>query len=124
MTASQSRVIPAEIGGGFGGKTTVYLEPLAVMLARKAEQPVKMVMDRAEVCRASGPTPGSQLRVKLGATRDGRLTAAELTLEYQAGAFPGASIKSGGMVGFAPYDLKHAQAVGYEVVSNRPNCTA
>ncbi len=118
------RVIPAEIGGGFGGKTTVYLEPLAIVLSRKAGRPVKMVMSRTEVFRASGPTSGAHLRVKLGATRDGKLTAAELTLAYQAGAFPGASVKSGCMVGFAPYDIAHARAVGYDVVSNRPKATA
>ncbi len=121
---SQIRVIPAEIGGGFGGKTTVYLEPLAVALSRKAGRPVKMVMTRDEVFRATGPTSGSHMRVKIGAKRDGTLTAAELILEYQAGAFPGASIKSGCMVGFAPYDIKHAKAVGYDVVSNRPKCAA
>ena len=121
---SKIRVIPAEIGGGFGGKTTVYLEPLAIVLSRKAGRPVKMVMTRTEVFRASGPTSGSHLRVKLGATRDGKLTAAELTLAYQAGAFPGASVKSGCMVGFAPYEIAHARAVGYDVVSNRPKATA
>ena len=56
---SDIRAIPAEIGGGFGGKTIVYLEPLAVVLARKSGRPVKMVMTREEVFRASGPTSGS-----------------------------------------------------------------
>ena len=50
------RVIPSEIGGGFGGKTTIYLEPIAVVLSRKARRPVKMVMSREEVFRATGPT--------------------------------------------------------------------
>ena len=117
-------VIPAEIDSGFGGKTTVYLEPLAIVLSRKAGRPVKMVMSRPEVFRASGPTSGAHLRVKLGATRDGKLTAAELTFAYQAGAFSGVSVKSGCMVGFAPYDIAHARAVGYDVVSNRPKATA
>ncbi len=121
---SKIRAIPAEIGGGFGGKTTVYLEPLAIVLSRKSGRPVKMVMTRSEVFRASGPTSGSHLHVKLGATRDGKLTAAELTLAYQAGAFPGASVKSGCLVGFAPYDIAHARAVGYDVVSNRAKATA
>ncbi|MSR13964.1 MAG: xanthine dehydrogenase family protein molybdopterin-binding subunit [Gammaproteobacteria bacterium] len=121
---SQIRVIPAEIGGGFGGKTTVYLEPLAVALSRKAGRPVKMVMNREEVFRASGPTSGSHLRVKLGAKRDGTLTAGDMTLAYQAGAFPGSPATPGCMAGFAPYKFKHAKAVGYDVVSNRPKCAA
>ena len=50
---------PSEIGGGFGGKTVVYLEPLALALSRKAKRPVKMVMTREEVFRATGPTSGA-----------------------------------------------------------------
>src|ERR1700716_2366001 len=53
---SDIRAIPAEIGGGFGGKTIVYLEPLATLLAKKSGRPVKMVMTREEVMRATGPT--------------------------------------------------------------------
>ena len=55
------KVVPAEIGGGFGGKTTVYLEPLSVLLSKKTGHPVKLVMSRAEVLRASGPTSGSTI---------------------------------------------------------------
>ena len=49
---SRIKVVPAEIGGGFGGKTTIYLEPLAVKLSEKADRPVKMVMSRDEVFKA------------------------------------------------------------------------
>src|SRR5262249_43795570 len=64
-------VTASEIGGGFGGKTVVYLEPLAIALSRKAKRPVKMVMSREEVFKASGPTSGAVVRVKMGATKDG-----------------------------------------------------
>ena len=124
LEASNVRVIPAEIGGGFGGKTTVYLEPLAIALSRIAGRPVKMVMSREEVFRASGPTSGAHLRVKIGAKRDGTLIAGELELAYQAGAFPGSPAIPGCMTGFAPYEMPHAKAVGYDVVSNRPKCVA
>src|ERR1700680_79642 len=60
---SDIRAIPAEIGGGFGGKTIVYLEPLATMLSKKSGRPVKMVMTREEVMRATGPTWGSKSTV-------------------------------------------------------------
>src|SRR5207247_1812818 len=70
------RVTATEIGGGFGGKTVVYLEPLALALSRKAQRPVKMVMSREEVFKASGPTSGATVRVKLGATRNGKFVAA------------------------------------------------
>ena len=121
---SNIRVIPAEIGGGFGGKTTVYLEPLALALSRKGGRPIRMVMSREEVFRASGPTSGGHLKVKIGAKKDGTLTAGSLELAYQAGAFPGSPAIPGCMAGFGPYDLKNAKAVGYDVVSNRPKCAA
>jgi xanthine dehydrogenase molybdenum-binding subunit len=69
IPVSRITVTPTEIGGGFGGKLNVYLEPLAALLSRKAgHRPVKMVMTRAEVLAATGPTSGSHIRVKLGAT--------------------------------------------------------
>ena len=75
MEQSRLRVTASEIGGGFGGKTTVYLEPLALALSLKTCQPVKMTMSREEVFRATGPTSSAHLRVKIGATEDGRITA-------------------------------------------------
>jgi CO/xanthine dehydrogenase Mo-binding subunit len=118
------RVTAAEIGGGFGGKTVVYLEPLALALAKKARRPVKMVMTREEVFRASGPTSGAHVRVKIGAKKDGRITAAEAELKYQAGAFPGSPVQPGAMCAFAPYDLENVKVVGFDVVTNRPKVAA
>ena len=86
------RVVPAEIGGGFGGKTTIYLEPLSVLLSKKTGHPVKLVMTRAEVLRASGPTSGGTIRCKMGATKDGKMVAAEVWMAYEAGAFPGSPV--------------------------------
>ena len=124
MDVSKLRVTASEIGGGFGGKTVVYLEPLALALSRKAGKPVKMVMTREEVFRATGPTSGAHMRIKMGATRDGRITAADALLHYQAGAFPGSPVQPGCMCAFAPYDLENARSVGYDVVTNRPKVAA
>ncbi len=118
------RVTAAEIGGGFGGKTVVYLEPVALALSKKARRPVKMVMSREEVFRASGPTSGAHVRIKIGATKDGRLVAAEGELKYQAGAFAGSPVQPGAMCAFAPYDLENVKVVGYDVVTNRPKVAA
>src|SRR5713101_4396215 len=114
------RVTASEIGGGFGGKTVVYLEPLAIALSRKAKRPVKMVMSREEVFKASGPT----VRVKLGATKDGKFVAAFAELKYQAGAFQGSPVQPGVMCAFAPYDIENVKVIGYDVVSNRPKVAA
>src|SRR5262245_54012934 len=121
---SKIRVTASEIGGGFGGKTVVYLEPVALALAKKARRPVKMVMTREEVFRASGPTSGAHVRVKIGARLDGRIVAAEAELKYQAGAFPGSPVQPGAMCAFAPYDIENVKVVGYDVVTNRPKVAA
>jgi CO/xanthine dehydrogenase Mo-binding subunit len=124
MDISKIRVTASEIGGGFGGKTVVYLEPLAVALSRKAKRPVKMVMSREEVFKASGPTSGANIRVKMGATKDGRFVAGYAELRYQAGAFPGSPVQPGVFCAFAPYDMENVKVVGYDVVSNRPKVAA
>ena len=118
------RVNPAEIGGGFGGKTLIYLEPVAVTLSKKAGRPVKIQMTRDEVFRGSGPTSGATVEVKLGAKRDGTIVAAQEILKFQAGAFPGSPIGPGCMCGFALYDIPNVDVIGYDVVSNRPKVAA
>ena len=110
------RAIPAEIGGGFGGKTIIYLEPLAYMLSKQSGRPVKIVMSREEVFRATGPTSGAVVEVKLGAKRDGRIVAAQSVLKYQAGAFPGSPVQQGCICAMAVYDFPNALTVGYDVV--------
>ncbi len=121
---SNIRCTPAEIGGGFGGKTLVYLEPVALALSKKCGRPVKMQMTREEVFRASGPTSGATMDVKIGAKKDGTIVAAQHVLKYQAGAFPGSPIQPGCMCGFAMYDLPNIEVTGYDVVSNRPKVAA
>jgi CO/xanthine dehydrogenase Mo-binding subunit len=124
MEVSRLRVTASEIGGGFGGKTVVYLEPLALAMSRKSKRPVKMVMSREDVFRATGPTSGSSMWVKMGVTKAGKITAGECILKYQAGAFAGSPVQPGAMCAFAPYDLEHVRAVGYDVVTNRPKVAA
>ncbi len=122
----QSDVVvhPAEIGGGFGGKTVIYLEPLALTLSKKSGYPVKMVMTREEVMMATGPTSGSSMTVKMGVTRDGKIVAADGVFKFQAGAFPGSPVMNGAMCAFTVYEIENARAVSYDVVSNRPKAAA
>ena len=121
---SSIRAIPAEIGGGFGGKTIVYLEPLATILSKKSGRPVKMVMSREEVMRASGPTSGSKSTVKMGIKKDGSIVAAQGTYYLQAGGVPGSPIRGAVGCAFAPYDIPNVHALGYDVVSNRSKVAA
>jgi CO/xanthine dehydrogenase Mo-binding subunit len=124
LPISQIKVVPLEIGGGFGGKIAVYLEPLAAVLSKKSGRPVKLVMDRASVFEATGPTPASHIRVKIGADAEGRITAAEAWLAYEAGAFPGSPINPGCMCVFACYDVPNGRVDGYDVVVNKPRTNA
>ena len=117
---SRIKVVPAEIGGGFGGKTTIYLEPLAVKLSEKADRPVKMVMSRDEVFKATGPTPGTKIRVKIGAKKNGEITAGKAWLAYQSGAFPGPWGKLGGWCIFACYNIPNVHIEAHEILLNRP----
>jgi xanthine dehydrogenase molybdenum-binding subunit len=121
---AQVKVVPTEIGGGFGGKTTVYLEPVAALLSRKTGKPVKMQMDRTEVFEGTGPTSGTWIKVKMGAAKDGKLLAAEATLAYEAGAYPGSPVGAGAQCMFSPYDLPAVKIDGYDVLVNKPKVAA
>lgn len=124
MEASKLRVTSSEIGGGFGGKTHVWAEPVALALSRKAGRPVKLVMTRDEVFRASGPTSATSIDVRIGARKDGTITAAEATLRYSCGPYAGMWAEIGAMTAFACYKLENVKTVGYEVLVNRPKTAA
>ena len=121
---SKVKVVPMEIGGGFGGKISVYLEPVAALLSKKTGQPVKMLMNRAEVFEGTGPTPGTYMTIKMGMDRKGRITATELDLYYEAGAYPGSPVNAGAACALAPYNLENARVDGYDVIVNKPKTSA
>ena len=124
VSVSNLKVIPAEIGGGFGGKTTIYLEPVAIMLSKLAGRPVKLTMSREEVFRASGPASACKARVKVGARKDGTLTAIYAWLGYEAGAFKGSPMAPGVMCAVAPYRCANFHVEGYDVLVNKPKVAA
>ena len=125
LPVSRVTAIPMEIGGGFGGKTIVYLEPVAAILSRESGgAPVKLTMNRTEVFEGTGPTSGSHIKVKLGATKDGHITAVESSLIYEAGAFPGSPMAAGIRCMLAPYDIPNGYLEGYDVVVNKPKSAA
>ena len=126
LEASQLRVTPSEIGGGFGGKTTIFSEALSLALSRKAGgRPVKLVMTRSEVLRATGPTASASMDVKIGMKKNGKMTAASAVFRMQGGAFPG--MAPTGMAlecAFANYQLPAVHHTGYDVLANRPKSAA
>ena len=124
LAPSRVTVEPVEIGGGFGGKTHVIMEPIAAMLSKKTGRPVKMIMTRQEVFEGTGPTSGTHNRVKIGAMRDGSIVAMEAELIFEAGAFPGSPFTAGAMCAFAPYDVDNIEVEGWDVVVNKPKVGA
>jgi len=121
---SQVRVIPTEIGGGFGAKITTYLEPVAAVLSKKSGRPVKVVMSRKDVFEGTGPTSASLMRTKIGATKDGKITAARLWMAFEAGAYPGSPIGGGTLCATGPYNIANLLVDGYDVVCNKQKVQA
>ncbi len=123
VPVAKIRVIPMEIGGGFGGKIPIYLDPLAAILSRKSGRPVKITMNRTEVFEATGPTSGSAIHVKL-ALKGEKITGVKASLAYEAGAFPGSAVGAGAMCMLSPYDIENFVVEGFDVVVNKPKTSA
>ena len=121
---SRIRVVPTEIGGGFGGKLKIYLEPLAALLSKKTGRPVQLTMSRTEVLEASGPTSGAHITGRIGAKRDGTIVAAEARMAYEAGAYPGSPYVGGARSAFGPYDIQNLFVEAWDVVVNKPMVAA
>ena len=124
LPPSMIKVVPMEIGGGFGGKTITYLDPVVALLSKKSGNPVKISMTRKEVFEGTGPTSGSFMRCKIGADKSGKITAAELYLAFESGAFPGSPVGGGAMSGLGPYKIDNLQVDGYDVVVNKQKTAA
>ncbi len=120
MPESMILVHSVEIGGGFGGKATAYLPPVAALLAKKAGAPVKIVMDRPSTFYASGPAAGARVKVKMGVDDDGKIVAASATATHEVGG--NQRVASGGSANnmFSPYDIPHVRVDGRDVVTNTP----
>ena len=114
------KVVPMEIGGGFGGKIVTYLPPLAALLSKQTGRPVKFTMDRKEVLEATGPTPASWMRVKVGVNDEGIIMAAHAESAFDAAAFTGSPVGAACGTVFACYDIANARVNGYDVCVTKP----
>jgi CO/xanthine dehydrogenase Mo-binding subunit len=121
LPMSRIRVVPTEVGGAFGGKETVRLSALCAALSRKAGRPVRIALSREEVLRATGPASATVATIKVGARRDGAITAIQARLVYDAGAFPGAPLRSAIRRVFSQYRTPHLKIDAYDVVTNKPH---
>ena len=124
IPSSKVKLVPMEIGGGFGGKLAAYLEPVAAVLSRKSNRPVTVTMSRKDVLEATGPTSGSYMKVKLGADSEGKITAAQGFLALEAGAYPGSPIGGALNCMLTPYDVTNLDLEAFDVVDNKPKTAA
>jgi len=124
MEMAKLRITASEIGGGFGGKNNIYAEPVAIRLSQMSGRPVRMVMTRAELFRATGPASGTHTFVKMGAKKDGTITAAEAWIYNQAGAFKGSPVGRSIETFFSAYTIDNIKASAYDVCVNRPKVAA
>src|SRR5262249_42424891 len=87
-------------------------------------RPVKIVMNRQEVFHATGPTSGSSSTVKIGATKDGKITAVAATFRLQAGAFPRSPLPRAAGWSPAPHHIPTPPTPRHHRVTNRPKVAA
>ncbi len=120
IDGNKINVQQSELGGGFGGKTGFYPEPIAILLSKKANRPVKMVMSRDEVFRGTGPVSGTDYTIKMGVRKDGKITAAQAEIVFQTGIFTGSMYFNGPNAMFTRYDFDNVYIESFEVVSKRP----
>ncbi len=128
MSESHIRVIKPHIGGGFGCRTeTLQSDLIAGLLARKARGTVKVVLSREETFITHRGRPESHIKMKVGMTKDGTITAVDFTAQQRGGAYSGYGIVTilyAGSLIYGIYDIVSARFQGYRVLTNTPPCGA
>jgi CO/xanthine dehydrogenase Mo-binding subunit len=120
LPLSQVRVIVETLGGGFGSKGSLRLEPTAAFLARKAKRPVKIVLRREEEFVTVCKHPAT-IRLKTGVNKDGRLIARQVTAHFNTGAYSDVGpvvARNGGSAMSGPYKIPHVHIDSYAVWTN------
>jgi 4-hydroxybenzoyl-CoA reductase subunit alpha len=128
MDMSRIRVVKPHVGGGFGCRTeTLNVELIAALLARKAGGAVRIVTNREETFITHRGRPETDIRMKIGMRRDGRITAIECACDQRGGAHSGygvVTILYAGSMLYALYDLRNVRYIGRRVLTNTPPCGA
>ena len=125
LPQSKIKIVPLEMGGGFGGKITVHLEPIAARLAQISGRPVKIVMSRAEVLAGgSGPPAGAEIDVTVGAAADGRLVGIDGRYLVDTGGIPGTPTTLLMQASAACYQTEALRLEGLDVITSKPRTEA
>src|SRR5262245_6641957 len=120
IVESNVRCISTPLGGAFGGKFVLY-EPLLALAARVVERPIRLILNRQEELVATNPAPPGRIRVKLGAKKDGTLTALEGEVLFDGGSYPSAPVGIAMVVMGSIYKIPHIKLEGVEVLSFKPS---
>jgi len=115
------REIVPSVGGAFGGREDMHIQHLAALCAFVLHRPVKIVFDREEVTQRTGKRHPFYMRHRTGATRDGRLVAAEVEVISDAGAYASTSIivlSNAATFAVGPYKVPNARIDAYTVYTN------
>lgn len=119
---SKIRVIQTRVGGGFGAKVELTVQPYCVAMARLSKRPVKMILTREEELVATRPRHASVVTVKTGVKKDGTLVARHIKLIYDTGAYaddgPGI-VGNGALMASGPYRVPNYKIEGYSVYTNK-----
>jgi xanthine dehydrogenase molybdenum-binding subunit len=124
LPMSRLRVIGTPVGGGFGGKAALTVEPLCLELSRRTGRPVKIVMTREEEFLANRPCGAAVMDLRIGVENDGALTALQARLLFDTGAYPGAQSDLGALLVQGPYRIPNLDITSWAVYTNKPSAGA
>ena len=128
LSHRQVRVIVPYVGGGFGGKAGIGIEPLVAVLSRKAGgRPVKLTATREEEFSLLPCRSRLTYRIKTGVSKDGKIQAQELTMYWDSGAYADYAVnvtRASGYSAGGPYEIPNAKVDAYTIYTNKPFGTA
>ena len=128
MDTSRIRVVKPFVGGGFGARTeTLNFEIIVALLARKVGGKVMMQLTREETFLTHRGRPKTRVKLKIGLTKTGKITAAECEAVMSGGAYAGYGIVTilyAGALLHGLYDIPNIKYDGYRVYTNHPPCGA
>jgi CO/xanthine dehydrogenase Mo-binding subunit len=128
LPLNQVRVVVPHVGGGFGGKAGIHLEPLVACLSRKAGgRPVRLQATREEEFSLLPCRSALTYRIKTGVRADGTITAQQMTMFWDAGAYADYAVnvtRASAYSASGPYEIPNARVDAYTIYTNKPYGTA
>jgi CO/xanthine dehydrogenase Mo-binding subunit len=124
LPVARIRVIATAIGGGFGGKLRLLLEPYCALLAMRTGRPVRMVMSVEEELTADAPRAGAITDVRSAVSRDGRILGRDVRVIFDCGAYAGSApgiTSIAALTAAGPYAIPAIRVEAYGVYTNKAN---